>query len=357
VNTGGARADQQGAASLLIALLLMTVTTMITLAVARTRVSEIHMAANDNHFSRLQLAAWSEWEKARVTLPRRALTLTWLPVAHHRRLLRHNGSTTRTDGIEAMATYHRSANSAGLVDIQVITRLLNGDPLTSRVNQTVLLLTALSPPMEAAPPLVINGCLSGNRANIDIRPRNSDKNNAGDAIWYFGKARCVSFDAVDVHAGRRIRKSLKHAFWPRLFSVRPDEFERLAESEHALRQRYYWWVKPTDLMAGKWTRSLGSSRNPVILIFPRKTGCPQFADGVHIFGFVYIDGDCPEAIANGHVNITGTLAINGNATSGDGHLQLNPIQGSDQKQTRLFFPVLRAVKIPGTWKDFQYEPE
>jgi hypothetical protein len=33
-------------------------------------------------------------------------------------------------------------------------------------------------------------------------------------------------------------------------------------------------------------------------------------------------------------------------------MQLNNIQVADNRQTRLDFPILRSVQVPGTWKDF-----
>ena len=50
--------------------------------------------------------------------------------------------------------------------------------------------------------------------------------------------------------------------------------------------------------------------------------------------------------------VFGSLMINGNLNTGLSRIRLNHIQLADANQTRLQFPVLRSVPVPGTWKDF-----
>lgn len=335
--------QQQGAASLLIALVLMMVTTLITLSVARTHVSETHMAGNDHWHSRLQLIAQSEWGKASAELTRQ-------PSA----LLLGTRTKSAIEGVETSITYHQPEKSSRLVTIQTVTGRPDGTGLTGRVSQKLLLLTVLSPQGEAAPPLVMNGCLSGGAPHFDVRPINSNRDNAGDAVWQVAGARCIGLDAIDLHGGRNIDITLNSSLWSLLFSVSPDDFKQLAAKDLRLpiTKRRYWLASPADLTAGKWTRSLGEAATPVALVFPPTTGCPHFADGVQIFGFVFIDGDCPQPLTDGALEITGTLTINGSAAVGNGSIRLDHIQVADSEQDRLSFPILRAVTIPGTWRDF-----
>ena len=60
----------------------------------------------------------------------------------------------------------------------------------------------------------------------------------------------------------------------------------------------------------------------------------------------------PEPIADPGFEVFGTLIVNGNLNTGETKLRLNHIQLADRQQTRLQFPVLRSVPVPGTWKDF-----
>ena len=62
---------------------------------------------------------------------------------------------------------------------------------------------------------------------------------------------------------------------------------------------------------------------------------------------------CREDLAAlGLDEVFGTLVINGNLNTGNSKIRLNHIQLADRQQTRLQFPVLRSVPVPGTWKDF-----
>lgn len=345
---------QRGAASLLIALVLMMSTTLITLSVAHTQVTETRMVANDNWHSRLRLLAQAEWEKAVTELLGDPSMLTWVPSHEGSGLISHITLGTDTNNIETVVTYHKSDNIGRLVNIQAVAGHPDGVGLTGRVSQMVLTLTVLSPRAETAPPLVINGCLSTDAAGIDIRPINSDRDDAGDAVWLFGATLCSSLGMVDVHGGRFVQSALYETLWSTLFSVNRDDYAQLVASEliRSAAQRRYWLAEAADLVSGKWTRSLGSTDTPVVLVFPKATGCPRFAGGVRIIGFVFIDSACREPLSDTSLEITGTLVINGNADAGNGGLRLNHIQTADTERTRLSFPVLRAVKIPGSWKDF-----
>ncbi|MEA2080621.1 MAG: hypothetical protein U9P00_12325, partial [Pseudomonadota bacterium] len=97
---------------------------------------------------------------------------------------------------------------------------------------------------------------------------------------------------------------------------------------------------------------LGTADRPVALVFSAETGCPEFSDGVRLYGVVFIDTDCPEPIAGYSFEVFGSLIINGKLNVWNTKLQLNHIQLADAQQTRLHFPVLRSVPVPGSWKDF-----
>ena len=71
-----------------------------------------------------------------------------------------------------------------------------------------------------------------------------------------------------------------------------------------------------------------------------------------MFGFVFIDAPCPDPITASRVEIYGTLAVNGALHAGTGAMQLQHIQHADPRMTRLDLPFLRAVPVPGSWRDF-----
>jgi hypothetical protein len=354
MSAAGINRRQGGAASLLIALVLMMLTTLITLSVARTQVTETRITANDNWHSRLRLISQAGWERATTELTVHPPKLKWVSSDHGSALVSHITPDTGVEDIETRVTFRKTDDTSRLVSIQAVTSHHSGTGLTGRISQTVQLLTVLSPQAEGAPPLVINGCLSAGTPGIDIRPLNSDRDDAGDAVWHFGGTRCLALDTIDVHGGQRIEIPLNNTLWSTLFSVSPEEYAELATAELTLPtdQRRYWLAEATDPAAEKWSLSLGSAAMPVVLVFPQASGCPRFAGGVRIVGFVFIDSTCPDPLADTSLEITGTLAINGDAATGTSSIRLYHIQTVDNRQTRLSFPVLRAVKIPGTWKDF-----
>jgi len=344
---------ERGAASLLVALVLMMLTTLLTLAVAHTQLTETRMAGNEQSQKRLLLAAESATEAATAVLATAVPALPWTPAGEDGTLVSRARPSASAGGVETRVIYRRSDRDSPFIEIQAISSAQGGRGIAARVSEEVRLLTVLSPLAESAPPLVINGCLSGG-ADVSIRPVNSDSDAAGDALWRYTALPCPALAAIDMHAGRGLVKSLNNTLWTTLFSVSRDEYARLAAAElnRPSARRRYWQVAPAALVDGKWTRSLGNRDRPVVLYFPATTGCPHFAAGVRIFGVVFIDAACPEPLADSRLEVTGTLAINGNANSGHARIELQHIRSADRRQTRLAFPAIRVVRLPGSWKDF-----
>ncbi len=351
---GQALNRQDGSASLLVALVLMMVITLVTLSVARTQITETRMASNERWYTRLSSIAESEWEAATAALTDSLQQLVWAPSADGDMLISQPEPAAAAEGITTTQVYRRTDSGSRLIDIQATAGLSTGGNISGHIRQTVRLLTVLSPLAEMAPPLVINGCLTIVSANLVIRPIASDSDAAGDALWGYGGAPCPAFAAIDLHGGRVVQKPLETPLWSTFFSISRDEYAQLSSSDRALpaAQRRYWWIEPSELSGGKWNRSLGSADQPVVLYFPQATGCPRFAAGVRIFGVVFIDTACPQPLASRTLEIMGSLVINGNATTGHATIQLNHIQTADPRQSRLSLPVLKAVRVPGSWKDF-----
>lgn len=327
--------------------------TLVTLSVARTQVIETRMASNERWHAHLSSVAQSEWEKATLPLTDSPQQLAW-STSKDNRLTSLRGPVETTDGVTTTIVYQRAGSDSPLIDIEATAGQAGGAGITGRIRQTVRLLTVLSPLAETAPPLVVNGCLVTESANIAIRPIGSDTDAAGDALWYSAASPCSGLAIVDVHGGRMAARPLEKSLWSAFFSISRDEYKQLATSDLALpaSQRRYWWIEASDLSGGKWHRSLGSTDKPVVMYFPPKTGCPRFAAGVRIVGFVFIDSACHQPLASTTLGIVGTVAINGTAHTGHAHVQLNHIQTADNQQTRLALPVIKVVKIPGSWKDF-----
>jgi hypothetical protein len=348
------RDEQAGAATLLIALVLMMSITIVTLAVARTLVVEQRMVNNDNWNTRLLLQAESGLAKGLAYLPRSLQTMSWQQAIDNNTLVDKLTADSADPGIQTDVVFSRPADSDQYISIQVTSSRDDDSTLQTGISLTVRPLSVLTPLAESAPPLILNGCLTSIPISFDIRPLNTDSDQAGDSVWFDGDRPCSRLHLIDTHNGLIQAKITADDLWPLIFSVSREEFNTLATEQNALADsdRNYWLAQDSDLNSGRWNRSLGSVDRPVALYFSAAIGCPEFSDGVRLHGVVFIDSDCPEPIADTGFEIFGTLIINGNLNTGGTKLRLNHIQLADRQRTRLQFPVLRSVPVPGTWRDF-----
>jgi len=345
---------QRGAATLLVALVLMMALTIVTLSVARTQLVEQRIANNHHAYTRLFLLADSGLARGSQLLEQSLDRLEWRSDAGH------NGEISRTmlaegmSDIDTQLLFERKAPSAAYVLVQATSGRNDGSGLRARASQFVLPLSVLSPLGESAPPLVINGCLGPTTATLDIRPLHADLDQAGDALWQNSDLQCPPVAGIDPHRGTVTERALGEDLWPIVFSVDRDTFTAMAEAQATLpaQERTYRIVQNGDLVAGRWAQSTGTPEHPVALYFPAEAGCPGFAPGVQIYGVVFIDADCNEPIASQTFELHGSLMINGNLNTSGALLRLNHIQVADARQTRLRFPVLRSIAVPGSWSDF-----
>jgi len=348
------RTSQLGAATLLITLALTMSITIITLAVARTQLVEQRISANENWNTRLLLEAESGLARGTVVLNSSVGTLSW------NEGLDNNSETSRltlagdqTDTSTELV-FSRTADFDRMISVQAIARRNDGSNISARVSQYVRLLSILTPLAESLPPLVVNGCPAGLPQAIDIRPQNADTEQAGDSMWSDISMACSLPGSVDIHNGSVITINLTDRLWSLIFSVSREEYLLLAEQDQSLpeQERRYLAVPASAPGSNIWNRNLGSANTPVVLYFPAEAGCPVFSPGTTIYGIVYIDTGCPNPIASYNVTIIGSLIVNGKLNIEGSGMQLNNIQVADDRQTRLDFPVLRSVRVPGTWKDF-----
>lgn len=303
----------QGGASLVIALTLMLAITTLMMSVAKTRVTEQRFNANQwNRLSQGQ-AAEAGLDYAIGWLSREAYRVHWKPAAAGWEtapltppsLL--SGLLAPRQRLTLRLARHRRA--PGYVRVRARVERSRAPRQAVQIEQYVRPHSLLSPAGERAPPLVIFG------------------------------SRLTS--------ARR---------WETLFSISRDAFRALAAQERerglAPARRRYWWVEAGDLNAGRWTRSIGSARRPVALVFPASLGCPGLGDATLIHGLVYYDGDCGGAGARLQATIYGTLAIRGDLDPFPARLRLLPAAGPAGVSPGLRFPTLHAPRLPGTWRDF-----
>jgi len=345
---------QSGAATLLVALVLMMSITVITLAVARTQVAEQRITANDNWNIRLSLQAEASLAQGIAYLNRSFEALTWTAEPEDDSLISRLSFPGNWPDIKTELVIRRPAGPGEYISLHAISQRNDNSNVLANAQQHVRPLSVLTPWIEFAPPLVINGCPTGVPGNVHIRPLNTDSDQAGEAIWLNEDASCPAVHSIDIHGGSVTQKPMVENLWPLIFSVSLEAFDSLALDERDLpaNKRRYWVAQASDLYSDRWGMSLGTTKEPVVLYFPSELGCPEFTGGVRIYGVIFIDTDCPDPVNRQNFEIFGTLIVNGSLNITDADIQFNHIQVEDSRKSRLHFPILRSVRVPGSWKDF-----
>jgi len=345
---------QIGSANLLIALVLSMSITLVTLAVAKTQLTEQRISANSHWHTQLSLEARSRWSDAVANLTDNFESLDWSPTAGSEELVNRSTFTTSDHSMLSSVMLLRDPPLSRYFDVHATSSRDDGSRLSASYNQAVRILTVLAPQAESPPPLILNGCLISASSRSDIRPLNSDTDYAGTAAWLSGAQPCRPLSAFEFHAGQVDERSLSQSLWSNVFSVSTEAFAALAEADLSLpaADRRYWLAGPANFANSRWTQSLGSAERPVALYFSAEVECPRFSDGVVIFGVVFIDNSCSDPIADVRMEIFGSLIVNGDLNAGTANLQLNHIQIADDNLMQLEFPILRSVKVPGSWRDF-----
>ena len=342
---------QRGAATLLIALVLMMALTIVTISIAHTLLVEQRITSNAQWHTRLLLLADAGVARAADMIEDR---VDWIEPQGSQEQVRFATGNVDSNAIDTVVLLRRMERHSSFLLVQATSERRDGSELSATVGQYLRPLTVLSPMGERTPPLVVNGCLDPGTAQLDIRPLNADLDEPGEALWMEADQDCALPPDIDAHGGAMVKRELGPDLWQRLFTVDRPTFAAMA-AEHAnlpIPRRVYWTVEHSDLVGGRWVRSLGTPEQPVAVHFTRDAGCPRFAPGVRIHGVVYIDAACPEPVATHGFEVYGSLAVNGSLNAGSGLLQLNHMQVADLATLRLRFPVLRSVPVPGTWSDF-----
>ncbi len=291
---------QRGASTLLMALVLMVALTIVTLSTARALVNEARGNAGQAWHARLFSRAEATLEEVLAALPRRT---DWQAVPGSSPPVQTATRNLVADGIETRLELSRTVRPPYFIDIAVSARLADSPGLVVRIQQQARAFGILTPLAERAPPLILG--------------RDDD-----------------------LHAV--------------LFSVDRKTLRTLADKDRALpeAQRRYWLADDTELAKHGWSRSLGTPQHHVLLYFPGGAGCPRFADGVRIYGFVFVEAPCDAPLSAGRLEIFGTLAIAGHGRPEGGDIRLGSLQSVPGATAWPDFPPLKTVRVPGSWRDF-----
>ena len=361
MNTAPVLHYQRGAATLLTAMALMMATTTLVLSVVHSQLLNSRMDGNAQQAAREYLLAEAGLDYATTFLRTDFQRIAWSSSPGNRETAQPQMPASWLNALDIksrklLLTLSRPEQHSGYIEVtaQVIDTTNNRISLT--LSQFTRPIGILSPAGEQAPPLVLNGCILAVTGAPDLYPEILTNNLPSAAIWSSQQPSCHPPSSIDLHQGTVRYQYVKPGeLWNFLFSVDQTEYARLVNDEitqHiSVAKRHYWRATQSDLQAGYWTRSIGSPRQPVVLVFPDSTGCPGIHHTTSIYGIVFYQADCTNTTHLIEGSITGTLAINGSLGRYTERLDLAHISRQSNQQ-RLEFPILKVPRLAGTWRDF-----
>ena len=353
---------QSGAATLVTAMALMMATSSMVLATVHAQLLNSRANGNVRDSVKDYLLAEAGLDYAIEYLSNQLYKINWI----------NNGSSQETDRPPMPATWLNKLDTQYRTLQLTLSRSLQNSEfieITSRasnsinsqyalaIKQTVRPLSILSPAGEQAPPLVLDGCVLSTPGNPDLYPDKQSSVQQVSAIWSSMNQPCHHLKNIDLHNGVLNSQRFKSGnLWDLLFSVSRAEFTLMVATEVNQRlnkqQRHYWQVNISDLQNGRWTQSLGTAQQPVVLVFPANLGCPAITAGTIIYGIVFYESDCTASNQPLQGDIYGTMAINGSLGVYSEHLKLAHISQASHPEIALKFPILKIPRLLGTWRDF-----
>ncbi len=353
---------QRGAATLLTAMALMVATTSLVLTAVHAQLLNSRINGNVQDSVKHYLLAEAGIDYAIEYLTTNFYQLAWSgkngnnqtahPVIDARWL---NSLDTQTRRIKLSLSRSRQHPAFIGVSSQILDAATN--QIRLEISQITRPLSILSPAGEQAPPLVLDGCILATTGSPDLYPEILRNKLPVAAIWSSRKTPCPLQATLDLHRGTVSNQRFKSGqLWDFLFSIDQAEYTQLVNNEITQNidtpQRRYWLVSTADLHNKQWTRSLGSPKQPVLLVFPASLGCPAITRGTTVYGIVFYHADCTATTHPVEGNIAGTLAISGSLGIYSEHLDLAHISRASNQHQRLAFPILKTPRLAGTWRDF-----
>jgi hypothetical protein len=362
VNTVREIKNQSGAATLVTAMALMMATSTMVLATVHAQLLNSRANGNVQDAVKDYLLAEAGLDYAIEYLNNQFYKINWINSGNNQEFDKPPMPSVWLNKLDTQyrnlhLTLSRSSKQPEFIEITSRASHSINSQYALEIKQTVRPLSILSPAGEQAPPLVLDGCVLSTSGNPDLYPDKQSSLQQVSAIWSSMKQPCHNLNNIDLHNGMLNSQRFKSGnIWDLLFSVSRAEFTKLVTTEISLQlnkqQRHYWQVNKSDIQNGRWTQSLGTSQQPVIIVFPASLGCPSITAGTAIYGIVFYESDCT---ANNHPlqgEIYGTMAINGSLGVYSEQLKLAHISQASQPEVGLKFPILKIPRLMGTWRDF-----
>jgi Tfp pilus assembly protein PilX len=363
------KAHQQGAATLLVVMVLAIVMAIISFTTANTGLMEQKIVGND-----LRAREAFEGADAGIEYGVAYLTndnykaLTWSTSGNNQSSSPATASGNIASGdfsYTPNVTYQRVLNS-NYVRIVSTSSETHDNTISATNEQYVKALTLLNGGSAFnAPPLTMDGCLSDTVGGPDIyigtRPdgiaAGTSHSPANQGAWGDSGDTdnpCLKQGNLKAHGGQPVGNLFTPGkAWEYIFgTVTRAQIKAKADAEAAAGiaaiNRNYVWV--TD--SGNYHTSWGSATHPIILVFAASANCPKINGNPTIYGVVFIDAPCT-ANGWGGTDVYGTVIINGNTSNLNANTTIRDWSAASGTTTGLGNSFIDGIyKIPGTWKDF-----
>lgn len=358
-------ANQKGAMTLMMSMILLIAVTLLSVYSAKTAVMEQRISANEYRAMEVDQAASAGLEYALIWLGTSGNTVSWSAGS--------NSACSGTfDELGTIAGPDINSANSDTYSLSIVfcrNTAVNNDVIQvastatatsdSSITKTTRVYTRAEPgpvnPAFSAAPLTFSGCLSNVNGNPDVWPAPG-----GVAI----ETKAGSFGCVDQgHLGLDGEGTVNPAgtidytipdtqdMWKYVFNKSRADIFSLAMAEDAASipdsQRKYVWVSSS----ANFHRSIGSPINYAVVVFAASANCPKINGGPTIYGVVFVDSSCPSANGFGGADFHGSAVVNGNINK----LNANTDFYADSGVTALTGPTFPGGFAPreiGTWNDF-----
>jgi len=361
---------QRGAATLLVVMMLIIAMAILTLTTSRTGMLEQKITGNDARSKEAFESAEAGIEYGLAYLTNDSGYSNYRELVWNTSGGNQSASPTASGDVASgdfsytpTTTYQRAVDSNYIKVVSTATET-HDNSITATDEQYVYATTLLNNgPAFNAPPLVMDGCLSGivggpdiyvgTRADGIAAGTSHSPENQGTWDPDSGTS-CLDRGHLNAHGGQPKGDLFPPGtVWNYIFgNFTREQIKAKADQEVADGiadgERTYIWVTDT----GNYHTSWGSAARPVILVFAAAADCPKINGGPTIYGVVFVDSPCT-ANGWGGATVYGSVAVNGDIDKLNANTAIYDWSAGDGADNPLGNSFIDAIsKVPGTWKDF-----
>jgi len=387
---------QHGVATLMVSVVLLLLLTIMSFTAARMAVQQQRLAGTDLHTREAHEAAEAGLEFALAWLRQNACNQgSCDPAVCNTDCFPGVGDISVGSGYSFSPRVSFTVQPGGFLLVQSTAVSNEDSDIRSVVQQVIRQTDLLTPSGRSAPPVVVDGCSSGNTGTTDIFPRPGAKamislDLKGQSLTDCLDVGHISFKLCDdngtqvlcsADTGLQIdvtgpaylgdesanRPNTIYAAWDYIFT------EPLAEAKQKAADAGQVYTSDNDIPAGDapevpyivydsrlpFNRNanqghIGSPTRPVIIIVPAARNCPTFNGSSKIYGFIYFENE--DACRNegwGGTDVYGSVIYEGDGNKFTGNANLfdvGNLDGGGEEDTTLILDDI--AKALGSWKDW-----